>query len=261
MSRKPNRSKWRNPTLVVSVASLFLPLTGCSKLTSFVQGGGLTAVAPVVSALTSMTNGQQQPGATTSFASQTSPQVGGATVPSGFGPNATAPNGGLSLFDSLGGNQQAGNGVLNLPIMAQSSGGDEAAIRGCGPTSLLMATGHGNPSDIQGVLVETCERPGGLVADRAVAWLHANGYPGSQHFNNWTVDMLREETMVRRNPVLINFRNPNTGNGHIVVVTGVTDQGVHINDPGPGARRVLSVEQFTSQWADKDEYAIPVRRA
>ena len=122
-----------------------------------------------------------------------------------------------------------------------------------------MATGRGNPSEIQDVLVETCDRPGGLVADRAVRWLHANGYRGSQHANSWTVDMLREETMERRNPVLINFINPNPGNGHIVVVTGVTDQGVHINDPGPGQKRVLPVDQFTSQWAGRDEWAIPVR--
>lgn len=258
MRAKPFRSKTRRHCLVASVATLFMPLTGCSKLAGFLQSGGLSKIAPVVSAVA----GAQQSGLGQSFGPQTfqglSP-AGGGQVPNAFGGATSTPGGGLSLVDMLGGSGATADGVLNLPIMAQSSGGSEAAIRGCGPTSLLMATGRGNPSEIQPVLVETCDRPGGLVADRAVNWLRSNGYPRSEHSFNWTVDMLREETMTRRNPVVINFKNPRTGNGHIVVVVGVTNQGIHINDPGPGAKRVLSVDQFTNQWAAKDEWAIPVR--
>lgn len=201
-----------------------------------------------------------------SLAASPSPGLGGLLSGLGnIGKSATPPStvqpgtsDGLLNSDQFAGINSA-SGVLNLPVMAQSSGGDEAAVRGCGPTSLLMATGRANPTEIQPVLEATCDRPGGLVAERAVAWLKQNGYPNSAHYYDWTVDMLREETMVRRNPVLINFINPNTGNGHIVVVVGVTNQGVHINDPGPGQKRVLSVSQFQNQWKGRNEYAIPVR--
>jgi hypothetical protein len=239
------------------MAVLFLPLSGCRKLAGFFKGGGLSKIAPVLSAVT----GSRPMGPGPTFGSQT----GGTIQPArgslfpGFGSPAGNRGGGLGLLDALGGSGPSANGVLNRPVMAQSSGGSEAAVRGCGPTSLLMATGRANPSEIQPVLVQTCERPGGLVAGRAVSWLRANGYPRSEHSNGWTVDMLRAETMDRGNPVLVNYVSPRTGNGHIVVVTGVTNQGIHVNDPGPGARRVIPVDQFRRQWAGRNEWAIPVR--
>lgn len=177
------------------------------------------------------------------------------------GPSSTdTGNGGLpSPWDTgrLPGN--AADGALVLPIMRQGDGGREAAVRGCGPTSLLMATGHGDPSQIQGVLVQVCARPGGLIASKAVSWLRSNGYGNSRHYTGWNIEMLRQETMVSRRPVLVNYLSARTGNGHIVVVTGVTDRGVSVNDPGPGRRRVIGFSEFKSQWAGRNEYAIPVR--
>jgi len=245
-----------------SLPPLLLPLTGCEEFSRFVQGGGLGLISTSLTALAGGTRSGEGTSFRTpargSFPPSLFPQRSSNRRPGNFGRPTSRSGGGLSLSDSLGGSAE---GVLNLPIMKQSSGGSEAAKRGCGPTSLLMATGRSDPREIQDVLVQTCDRPGGLVASRAVNWLRANGYRGAEHFGDWTVDQLRTETMERKNPVLVNFVNPNSGNGHIVVVTGVTDQGVHINDPGPGTRRVLPVRQFERQWAGRDEWAIPVRAA
>lgn len=260
MRTKSPRSKRRPRYKLLLAAIAFIPLTGCAQLQGqlqgFVQGGGLAQIASALSgAAGSMSTG---PGAA-ALPFMPSPSAGmttGAPTTGGLGGANSGLTGGLPFADNPG---TDGAGVLNLPLMAQSSGGQEAAIRGCGPTSLLMATNRPDPSEIQPVLVETCERPGGLVAGRAVNWLRSNGFPGSQHASNWTVEMLRDETMTRRNPVLVNYLSPRTGNGHIVVVVGVTEQGVHVNDPGPGAKRIIPVSEFERQWAGRNEWAIPVR--
>lgn len=244
------RTLGRSAALLLSLSVLSLS-TGC-------QGNVQTPILAASNAIiTGLANSNATPSASTSSPSFTSSSSSPSFNPfSSFSPTLS---GGLSGTDGSNLTPSSANGVLNLPVMRQGDGGQEAAIRGCGPTSLLMATRHSNPSEIQGVLVQVCDRPGGLVADRAVQWLRSNGFGNSAHYSNWTVEQLRQETMVRKNPVIINFLNPSSGNGHIVVVTGVTDQGVHFNDPGPGSRRVLSVAQFESQWAARDEYAIPVR--
>ena len=152
------------------------------------------------------------------------------------------------------------NGVLNLPIMRQGAGGSEAAVRGCGPTSLLMAIGCGDPSKIQGVLEEVCDRPGGLRYGDAVKWLHKQGYTGSKQYNNWTVEKLQQATMTNKTPVICSIKNERTGNGHIVVVTGVTQEGVHINDPGPGQKKVVPFDEWNRIWKHRDELAIVVSK-
>lgn len=269
LARKRRRRS--RAVLLIPLALASLSLAGCEGSESFRHDGSLAWIGSLLRSLVgagagSGAGGVNLSGVNTSFTQTASltpstyttytnggmPNVAGAANPGLFG--------GLFGADSPVAQPGAGTtGVLNLPLLRQGDGGWEAGKRGCGPASLLMATGRGNPAEIQPVLEVTCARPGGLIASKAVDWLQANGYRNAQHYTNWTVDMLREETMIRRNPVVINFKNPRTGNGHIVVVTGVTAQGVHVNDPGPGIREVHSVARFQELWAVKDEYAIPVR--
>ena len=181
----------------------------------------------------------------------------GNTVRPTNGPTNTGVNNGPINGSNVG---TAPNGVLNLPIMRQGAGGSEAAKRGCGPTSLLMAIGCNDPSKIQGVLEQVCDRPGGLRYGDGVKWLHQQGYTGSKQYNNWTVQKLQQATMVNKTPVICSIKNPRTGNGHIVVVTGVTSEGVHINDPGPGKRKVVPFNEWNAIWKHRNQLAIVVSK-
>ena len=120
MPAKSSRQRRRDLAVVVPVALLFLPLTGCKGLTGFVQGGGLQQVAPVLQAVSSLSGGQQT-GLGQSFGPQASMSpgpIGGSRFPGILGGATSGPSGGLSLADALGGAPQSADGVLNLPIMA-----------------------------------------------------------------------------------------------------------------------------------------------
>lgn len=168
------------------------------------------------------------------------------------------------------GSRTGPNGTLQLPWIAQSWGGDEARQRGCGPTSLLMAINQGRQvsqaearAQIQPILEATCERPGGMVAERAVNWLHGQGWNRSRVANapEANIDFLRQQTAAG-NPVLVRILGRTTGNGHYVVVTGVGPNGVYVNDPGMGWKpdEPIPFQEFESMWSEKNNLSIVVQR-
>jgi predicted double-glycine peptidase len=86
-----------------------------------------------------------------------------------------------------------------------------------------------------------------------------NGFKGSYQKENMTIDSLKAITESGR-PVIANVNTQGYwGSGHYMVVTGIKDGKVYVNDPWQGGQRTYSFASFKAQWATRNERAIVVQ--
>lgn len=158
------------------------------------------------------------------------------------------------------------SGLLNVPERAQRA--KENGPLGhslCGPTSLAMALefyGVDKPTVKVAKETKTLSSSGGWQGTYCGNILTAaknNGFKGSYQKENMTIDSLKAITASGK-PVIANVNTQGYwGSGHYMVVTGVKDGKVYVNDPWLGGQRTYSFASFKAQWATRNERAIVVQ--
>lgn len=158
------------------------------------------------------------------------------------------------------------SGLLNVPERAQRA--KENGPLGhslCGPTSLAMALefyGVDKPTVKVAKETKTLSQSGGwqgTYCGNILAAAKSNGFKGSYMKENLTIDSLKKITESGK-PVIANVNTQGYwGSGHYMVVTGVKDGKVYVNDPWLGGQRAYSFSSFKAQWATRNERAIVVQ--
>jgi len=172
--------------------------------------------------------------------------------------NSSQPAAGTKGFEK--------SGLLNVPERAQRA--PENGPLGhslCGPTSLAMALdfyGVNKPTVKVAKETKTLSSGGGwqgTYCGNILAAAKSNGFNGSYMKENMTIDSLKSITASGK-PVIANVDTQGYwGSGHYMVVTGVKDGLVYVNDPWKGGQRTYSFASFKAQWATRNERAIVVQ--
>ncbi len=156
------------------------------------------------------------------------------------------------------------NGALNVPLVGQPDG------HTCGPTSLSMALRYyGIEKSIHPELAGLCGTTtnGTNSTDNIVSAAKQLGLSGS-YAKSGTIDWLAEVTASGR-PVVVNVAGGVWSGGHYVVVTGVKNGTVYINDPAwgysnekghSGNRITLDVNTFSSIWGARWNRAAVIQK-
>lgn len=156
------------------------------------------------------------------------------------------------------------NGALDVPLMGQPDGYT------CGPTSLAMALKYlGIDKSIRPELVGMCKTTtDGTCAGNLLSAAKQAGASGSYMKESCSIDWLKQVTDAG-NPVVANVRGMAWTGGHYLVVTGVSDGKVYINDPawGPnnekghsGNKLVMDINTFSSLWSGRSNRATVIAK-
>jgi len=155
-------------------------------------------------------------------------------------------------ISSVSGSRDA-SGALAVPLIGQPDGYT------CGPTSLAMALKYfGIEKSIHPDLVNMCKcnTAGTASVDYLVSTAKSLGLSGS-YSRSGNLDWLKQVTDSGK-PVIANVQGMAWSGGHYLVVTGVSDGKVYINDPawGPnnekghsGNKLVMDINTFSSLWS------------
>ncbi len=156
-------------------------------------------------------------------------------------------------------------GLLNVPERAQrarENGSIGSSL--CGPTSLAMALDfYGiNKSTINvSKETKTLSSSGawqGTCCENILAAAKKN-LPGSYMKSNMSIDTLKDITASGK-PVVVNVDTQGYwSKGHYMVVTGVKDGKVYVNDPWAGGQRTYSFASFKAQWATRSNRGVIVQ--
>lgn len=158
------------------------------------------------------------------------------------------------------------NGRLNVPERAQRAPENGKIGHSlCGPTSLAMAMdfyGVTKPTVKVSKETKTLSASGGwqgTYIGNILTAAKSNGFKGSYMKENLSIDSLKNITAAGK-PVIVNVNTQGYwGKGHYMVVTGVKDGKVFVNDPWQGGERSYSFSAFKAQWATRNERAIVVQ--
>jgi uncharacterized protein YvpB len=160
------------------------------------------------------------------------------------------------------------DGGLDIPILSQYSIGARVPSGFCGPTSLKMVLGYYNinrdinylgDKDVGGATPVYI--PGAGAGHQGMLdMLKHCGLKGSYMTHGKSISWLREQTRSGR-PVIVSVKGDYGAgfvtSGHILVVSGVTDDGrVILNDSAGGKRRIVSGSQFLGAWGSSSRMAI-----
>ncbi len=158
------------------------------------------------------------------------------------------------------------NGLLNVPERAQRAPENGKIGNSlCGPTSLAMAMdfyGVNKPTVKVSKETKTLSANGawqGTYIGNILTAAKNNGFNGSYMKENLSIDSLKNITASGK-PVIVNVNTQGYwSKGHYMVVTGVKDGKVFVNDPWQGGERTYSFASFKAQWATRNERAIVVQ--
>jgi len=134
----------------------------------------------------------------------------------------------------------------------------------CGPTALAMALefyGINKPTRTVAKETKTLSQSGawqGTCCENIAAAAKKN-LPGSYMKSNMSIDDLKTITASGK-PVVVNVDTQGYwSKGHYMVVTGVKDGMVYVNDPWKGGQRTYSFASFKAQWATRSNRGVVIK--
>ena len=164
--------------------------------------------------------------------------------------------------------------LLDVPFLPQVPPGDWSNTRNCGVASAAMIKAYyfgttPTPQDIIEADQWLHEKFGvalnGGNGDytnvfQIRAWLESEGVPTRVGMGN--LEVLRE-LLWEGKPVLVavySDMNPAGGAKHAMVVVGIDDSNIYVNDPGKvnGKNNVYSISQFLAAWSAQNNWYVTI---
>ncbi len=152
-------------------------------------------------------------------------------------------------------------GNLNVPERAQRAAANGSMGKYyCGPTSLGMIMQYYGVDKATKTLANLCGTgTNGTGYNEMVSVAKKLGFGGSYVATGKSVDFLRSATDAGK-PVLVHVDTQGYWPGHYMVVTGVHDGRVYLNDPWRGGARSYTIAQFNAQWASRNNRVVMIQR-
>ena len=152
-------------------------------------------------------------------------------------------------------------GNLSVPSRAQrASANGSMGKYYCGPTSLGMIMQFYGVDKATKTLAGLCGTgTNGTGYNEMVSVAKKFGFSGSYVATGKNVNFLKSMTDAGK-PVLVHVDTQGYWPGHYMVVTGVHDGRVYLNDPWRGCARSYTIAQFNAQWASRSNRVVMIQR-
>jgi len=152
-------------------------------------------------------------------------------------------------------------GNLNVPERAQRADANGSMGKYyCGPTSLGMIMQYYGVDKATKTLANLCGTgTNGTGYNEMVSIAKKFGFSGSYVATGKNIDFLKSATAAGK-PVLVHVDTQGYWPGHYMVVTGVHDGRVYLNDPWRGGARSYTIAQFNAQWASRNNRVVMIQR-
>jgi len=153
------------------------------------------------------------------------------------------------------------SGNLSVPERAQRAAANGSMGKYyCGPTSLGMIMQYYGVDKATKTLANLCGTgTNGTGYNEMVSVAKKLGFSGSYVATGKSVDFLKSATDAGK-PVLVHVDTQGYWPGHYMVVTGVHDGRVYLNDPWRGGARSYTIAQFNAQWASRNNRVVMIQR-
>jgi len=153
--------------------------------------------------------------------------------------------------------------LLKVPVRSQRDEANGPNRDGfCGPTSLGMALEYYGVNISTLELSKTCkyQKGQGTAAANILSAAKKSGFEGSYMREHAIVEDLAAIT-TQGKPVIVNVNTSGYWeSGHYMVVTGVKDGKVYLNDPWIGKERSYTLTEFYAQWGTRDNRMIVIEK-
>lgn len=169
------------------------------------------------------------------------------------------------------------NVQLQVTFIPQVPPGNWNDTRNCGQTSALMdfcyynktaptVDGISNIDDwLQGKFGHPTRNYNGSYTDISILEILAReygGFPDSHKYGNWNLQQLRNELSAGY-PIIVathTHMDARHGLGHFMLLVGMNDHNVYINDPGltHGGNNHYPIDQFARSWAAQSNSCVTI---
>ena len=185
----------------------------------------------------------------------------------------------LVLAIIIGGPCLSYNVRLNVPFKSQVLPGSWSSTLNCGQTSVLMVNSYYKQStpteqDVRGIDDWLFQQFGDQVNNYNGSSTYTGklvtiaqnyfGLPQAVRHSNWSLDDLRAELNNKRPIIVAVWTNmivdQSSQARHFMVLTGMDDNNVYLNDPGHTNGKDVSypISQFDQTWADQNRSAVSI---
>jgi len=152
-------------------------------------------------------------------------------------------------------------GILDVPERSQRAPENgRLGTSYCGPTSLAMALDFiGIDKSTRNVAGLVHTTAAGSSAGNILTAAKESGASGSYMKEGGSIEWLKQVTS-SGSPVVVNVDTQGYwGSGHYMVVKGVSNGNVIVNDPWKGGEKTYSAQQFLAQWRTRNNRGIVVK--